>query len=149
MLTKSEVENALKKVDGFYSPAMTDLLFRTACHESLCGTHVIQIGGGPARGVYQMEPETHDDVWETYIEVFPALEKRIHAAGFRRSVSRLLEIDYATIIGACKYRRFVNKKRPLPVGLPEQAAFWKKFWNTNLGKGTIEKFINDVRRYEK
>ena len=149
MLKKSEVENALKKVEGFYSPEMADLLFRTACHESLCGQHLVQVGGGPARGVYQMEGATHDDVWDTYINVFPALKKRIEAAGFRRDVRRLLETEYATIIGACKYRRFVNKKRPLPAGLYEQAAFWKKFWNTNLGKGTIEKFINDVRRYEK
>ena len=34
---------------------------------------------------------------------------------------------------------------PIPSDLPGQAAYWKRYYNTVAGKGTVEKFIEDVQ----
>lgn len=51
---------------GHYSPAAEALLLGTAAHESHGGRYLSQIRG-PARGIYQMEPATHDDLWRHYL----------------------------------------------------------------------------------
>lgn len=119
---------------------MADLLFRTACHESLCGQQIIQVGGGPARGVYQMEGATHDDVWDTYINVFPALKKRIEAAGFRwmsGDSSKRITPPLSGLVTP----EVQNKKRPLLSGFPGASRALEKVLNTNLGKGTVENLL--------
>ena len=30
----------------------------------------------------------------------------------------------------------------------ELAGYWKTFWNTHLGAGTVEKFLDDWNRYK-
>jgi hypothetical protein len=35
----------------------------------------------------------------------------------------------------------------IPSNLSEQAVYWKKEWNSRLGKGTPEHFINQVQIY--
>lgn len=34
----------------------------------------------------------------------------------------------------------------IPSNLQSQGWYWKKYYNTVAGKGTVTKFINDVRR---
>jgi hypothetical protein len=41
---------------------LRELLYRTAMHESSGGKYVEQMGGGPARGWYQVEPSTAMDL---------------------------------------------------------------------------------------
>ena len=36
-------------------------------------------------------------------------------------------------------------KPPIPADLPSQAKYWKKHYNTVAGKGTVQKFIDDVK----
>ena len=48
--------------------------------------------------------------------------------------------------GAIAARLFLHSKnrgRILPEGLQEQAEFWKKFYNTAAGKGTVQQFIQN------
>lgn len=35
---------------------------------------------------------------------------------------------------------------PIPADLTAQAQYWKKYYNTSAGKGTVQKFINDVKQ---
>ena len=35
---------------------------------------------------------------------------------------------------------------PIPSDLPSQAQYWKTYYNTSAGKGTVQKFINDVKQ---
>lgn len=48
----------------FASSSAVNLLLGTAAQESAFGTYLRQIGGGPARGVFQMAPATAKDIWE-------------------------------------------------------------------------------------
>ena len=34
---------------------------------------------------------------------------------------------------------------PIPSDLPSQAQYWKTHYNTAAGKGTVQKFIDDVK----
>ena len=34
---------------------------------------------------------------------------------------------------------------PIPSDLPSQAQYWKTYYNTAAGKGTVQKFIDDVK----
>ncbi|KAJ7349516.1 hypothetical protein OS493_038869, partial [Desmophyllum pertusum] len=34
---------------------------------------------------------------------------------------------------------------PIPTDLPPQAQYWKTYYNTSAGKGTVQKFIDDVQ----
>ena len=35
---------------------------------------------------------------------------------------------------------------PIPSDLTSQAQYWKTYYNTSAGKGTVQKFINDVKQ---
>ncbi|KAF0118141.1 MAG: hypothetical protein FD149_866 [Rhodospirillaceae bacterium] len=58
---------------GLHSPAAEALLLGTAIQESRLGTYLRQTGGGPALGVYQMEPATHEDIWTNFLAYRPDL----------------------------------------------------------------------------
>ena len=42
-----------------------------------------------------------------------------------------------------------NKSPPIPSSLSGQAKYWKQYYNSGLGKGTEQKFINDWNAYLK
>ena len=39
----------------------------------------------------------------------------------------------------------VRFRAPIPSDLPAQAQYWKRYYNTLAEKGTVQKFINDVK----
>ena len=41
---------------------------------------------------------------------------------------------------------YFHRSEPVPAGLEEQAAYWKKHYNTYKGKGSVEKYLRDWRR---
>ena len=63
---------------GAHSRAAEDLVLGTALQES--NLHYLrQLNEGPARGVYQMEPATYDDIWENYLAFRAELSTRVSA----------------------------------------------------------------------
>ncbi|MDX1428656.1 MAG: hypothetical protein R3282_00145, partial [Rhodothermales bacterium] len=56
--------------------ASEELLLGTAIQESLLEFRR-QLGGGPARGLFQMEPATHDDCWENYLNFRRSLAETV------------------------------------------------------------------------
>lgn len=131
-----------------WSPEAEDLLLGTAAHESHLGTFTRQVGGGPALGIYQMEPATLLDIWVNYLQ---------HRPWWRDQISQAIGVDswdlqrlqhdpiYATVMARLHYRRISH---PLPKrgDLGGYADYWKQHYNTVQGKGTAQKFINDWRR---
>ncbi len=49
---------------------------------------------------------------------------------------------------ACLFARlhYLRVSSPVPGGLADQAAYWKRHYNTELGAGTVEKYIADWNR---
>ena len=58
----------------------------------------------------------------------------------------ILTYNIAAQIAMCRlhYRRV---PKPLPGSLLEQAKYWKQYYNTAKGKGTVDHFVKLVEQY--
>jgi hypothetical protein len=133
---------------GLYSLAAEELLLGTACQESKCGTFLKQLGGGPALGIFQMEPRTHDDLWANFIS---------HRGQFAGKLDQLMlgEPDAAEMVWNLRYAaamcriHYCRAKDPLPAAgdVQAQATYWKRFYNTPKGAGTETEYLTNWRRF--
>lgn len=127
---------------GYGSLAAEQLLLGTALAESSL-TARRQFGNGPARGLFQMEPATHDDLWASYLKLRPQLGAAVRLfIGRAEPSAELLEFNdaYACAMARALYLR-VPKALPAEGDLPGQAAYWKQHYNTPGGRGTIEHYL--------
>jgi hypothetical protein len=124
---------------NLYSPDAVELLMMTAAVESRMGTYLRQIRG-PARGVFQMEPSTEADLWKHYLAYKDATAEAIKRYDTAGTDDIYWNLAYQILMARVHYLRV---KEPLPsrYDLQAMAAFWKKYYNTHLGKGTPEKAI--------
>ena len=133
---------------GLHSLAAENLLMGTAAQESRLGSHIRQVGG-PALGIYQMEPATHNDLWVNYLRFNPALEGKFRnlLAGLDRTPrpeQMIYDMRYATAMCRLHYRRV---KAPLPDDVSGMSEYWKQYYNTPMGRGSTQDFVNNYRRY--
>lgn len=137
------ISTVLKDV-GLYSEDAVELLVLTACTESLAGTYIYQVGG-PARGIFQMEPKTEEDIWKNFLAFRPSLAERVKqfTSGGIDDLSHNLE--YQVVMARVHYLR-VKEKLPSAYDVNAMAKYWKKYYNTNKGKGTVEKAERDYNR---
>ena len=114
----------------------------TAAIESNCGYYIKQVGG-PALGVWQMEPDTHRDIrlnCDALMEV--AFNELID------NLKTYLPIDIKELISspmyACAMARLKYSMDPAP--LPDSGNiravydYYKRIYNTPAGASTYEKF---------
>ena len=103
--------------------------------------YIKQLGTGPACGVFQMEPATHDDIWKNYLKFKPDLAKDVmklsHSVNAQSLISDLL---YAAAMTRIHYLR-VPAALPAEGDYDGQAAYWKEYYNTYLGAGTEEEYL--------
>lgn len=129
---------------GLYSHAAEELLMLTAATESLGGRYLHQVGG-PALGIYQMEPATCHDIYDNYLKYRPELAKKValFGDGYRELPGNLY---YATAMARIHYLR---RSEPLPPASDVRglANYWKQYYNTHLGAGTVKQAIGNYKRY--
>ena len=131
-------------VIGYHSDAAEELVLGTALQESRL-TYIKQLGSGPALGVFQMEPATHDDIWENWLAYKDDVaEKLLTLAapnnGEHPSANELIgNLWYAAAM--CRIH-YVRRPEALPEAgdVPGQAAYWKEHYNTYLGAGTEDEY---------
>lgn len=138
---------SLSKID-LYSEDAAKLLLGTALHETLLGKFLHQLSG-PALGVYQIEPDTHTDIWENYIKFRQKLRMNIlsmypNLINCVDHEKLIYDLQYATIIARLIYRR-VPEKLPTKYSIIKQAEYWKTHYNTVLGKGCKSRYIQNMR----
>jgi hypothetical protein len=126
---------------GLHSDHCVELLAMIAAHESLGGKHRRQIGGGPALGLFQIEPVTHNSVWDHS----DTIKSRAARFGIKEDVSRLETDDRYSIWVARHY--LAMDVNPLPKTPEAMAAYCKSYWN-RTGKATPEKYLNDYRAWQ-
>ena len=120
------------------SDAAVELLLGTAAQESRFGKYLRQLGGGPARGVFQMEPATFDWLRGVYGDRY----------GFATRAADEMVFDLRLAALACRLRyRVVPAALPAAGDLPALAEYWKRWYNTRLGAGTIAEFTDNYQRY--
>jgi hypothetical protein len=130
---------------GMYSYSALQLVAGTMAVESDMGKFLVQLGGGPALGVYQMEPATYTDIWDNYLRYNPSYVSLIFSmldVTHRPPASRMIwDIRFATIMCRLHYRRV---KEPLPEAgnIKGMAWYWKEHYNTKLGRGEPNDFVS-------
>jgi hypothetical protein len=138
------ISPALKAVE-LYSPEAARLILLTGYVESRY-EYVAQVNG-PARSFWQVEPTTALDHYENYIRHREPLRSQIDCFLTEDSTIRnelTMNMAFAVIMARLVYRR-----RPTPIpaidDLKGQAHIWKKDYNTHLGAGSEEKFMEMCR----
>ena len=130
---------APRSIDG---DAAVRLLLGTAAQESGFGTYLKQISG-PACGVFQIEPTTAE-----WLEDSARQDFKLWLLPFRagHSIPWALKYHLDYSIAMCRMR-YLKVKEPIPHTLERQAAYWKQYHNTAQGKGTIEEYISNYKKY--
>ena len=131
-----------------YSKTAENLLMGTALHESRL--YWLKQNGGPALGLFQMEPATHDDIWENFLINRPKLKAKIQSLipspplnGEWLHQQLITNLFYAAAMARVHYFRSSD---PLPDNTPEGLAdYWKEVYNTSRGAGTRDQFIKHYR----
>ncbi len=147
---------------GFHTLAAENLVMGTAAQESHL-KFVRQLNGGPAVGLFQMEPTTYHDIWQNFLRSRPELAETILAAidyGDLTAVrapgvsapypepSRMVwDLRYAAIMCRVHYLR-VREVLPNALDVWGLADYWKKYYNTVLGGGTAEEFVDNFGRVQ-
>ncbi len=149
------VRPTLRELEPFipYSEAAEEILMGTAVQESRL-TYLHQIGGGPARGVYQIEPNTHRDIYENFLrfnQPFQATVRQLagtHAAVTDQGMNEQLatNLAYATAIARIQYFR-APEALPDPEDVEGMATLWKLRFNTPLGRGEPAEFVQNYQKH--
>ena len=118
-----------------YSKDAEDLVFETCKVESNLH-HTKQING-PALGFCQMERATHDDIWSNFLG---STRRQYLIDGLCNLTDRPGDADemvnnpfYAVAMCRIHYLRFPASIPSTRIG---RAEYWKKYYNTDEGKGT-------------
>lgn len=144
-----------------YSESAVALLLGTIAQESLGGYYLKQIRG-PALGIYQIEPATHQSIWENYLKYRPDLKKIVQSfapARYRivtghqtqREVTSvddraLNDPSYATAIARLVY---FPAREPLPAeaDIEGLGQYWDTHYNKNPSKGFVSEFVENWEKY--
>lgn len=130
-----------------YSLAAENLLLGTAAQESKMGRWIDQLapGPGPAYGLWQMEAATYSDHWRTFLQYRFDLQNKIS----KLVIPAEVVLDAAEMAGnlylaaaMCRvhYRRR-REQLPHASDVAGMGYYWKTYYNTHLGQGTIEEFV--------
>jgi hypothetical protein len=138
---------------GLWSEDAEELLMLTAATESHLGQYIRQVGmngSSGAFGIFQMEKATYDLLWKNMILPNTSLKAKIRLfTGYEGKpvVERLItDLSLAAIMTRLFY---FDIKSPLPPGNDsyEMAAYWKRWYNTEMGKGSMNKAMEDYKKY--
>jgi hypothetical protein len=127
------------------------LVMGTAAQESKL-RHIHQLGRGPARGLWQMEPATFADLWERTDERVAEGARYWLGKSLRQLVAKHPEpVDQ--LIGnlylgcaMCRVHYYMRPfNMPTVATVRDLGAIWKQHYNTVKGKGTVEEFVGNYR----
>lgn len=133
-----------------YSKDAEELLLLTAAQESHLGGYIKQVEG-PALGIFQMEPRTDQDIHENFLPHNPPLLSRVCdfiPKGFGRIEGLQWDLGYQIVMARMQYWR---QSEPLPPykEVERMAQYWKKWYNTEAGKGTVEEAVSNYKKFVK
>jgi hypothetical protein len=131
-----------------YSEDAEEMLLMIAAHESELGKYLQQIGGGPALGLYQIEPATMIDNYKNFLNNRPELAKQISdVAGC--GIDHVTQLKYNPIFGTIHARlKLYRSKGALPPANDPQAMamYAKECFNSRDGAATPEMYLAAYRR---
>ena len=135
---------------GNYASKNASMLsLATAAIESKCGYYIKQVGG-PALGIWQMEPETLHDIYDNCdaivnnnTELYKNLDSLdlfdVYTTGETLEAGLVISPMYACAMARLKYSM---DSAPLPDynNIRQVYDYYKRIYNTPLGASTYPKF---------
>lgn len=120
------------------------LILATSAVESNCG-HLIKQINGPALGIWQMEPNTHNDIWVNSDALKkPRFSSHIKELMIKKSPLSVLKNLLISPMYACSIARlkYSMDKEPLPPHDDKLKIYeyYKRIFNTPAGASTFGKF---------
>lgn len=101
---------------------------------------------GPAFGLWQMEGPTHADHYRNFLVYDPELKRKVlalathHTTDFPDPAEMVFNLVYASAMCRVDYRR-AQSALPAWDDARGMAEYWKRFYNSGDGKGTVEKAL--------
>ena len=138
---KSIVEEVLYKLNRYSDDALA-MVVRTGLAETGY-RKLVQFGGGPGLGFFQVELATAKDILENYVKYRPKYLEILLELGLNENdLEFSIKTNIALQVAFCRLH-YMRDKNPIPswTDLEGQAIYWKQVYNTPLGKGTTKHFI--------
>jgi len=158
MISVDQVKNLIKQVcwemgEKFCGDDAEQLVLETGIVESNY-KFIRQLGDGPARSFWQVEPATAVDNCQHYLahrkhHLFKCAEASLVDIKHWQNYSDILladilERNIAAGIVHCRLKYWRVPKR-MPNTLEGRAKYWKKYYNSEQGAGTEEKYIETIK----
>lgn len=128
-----------------YSMEAENLMMGTIAQESHLAIYIEQLRG-PALGICQMEPATHDDIWANWLEYKKEIFNKIVLLTTQGPNADEMRWNLKYAIAMCRVF-YLRKPGAIPFGIQGQAEYWKKHYNTYLGAGTVEEYVRNYKRF--
>ena len=143
------IKDTLNGLGSKYAkPGAIDLVFWTGLVESRY-EYIKQLGTGPARSFWQIEPDTAVSQVRNYLKYRPDLafkcaevtvtQPDVWVKGNKATWDKILLVNIASGIEHCRLKYWRSPK-PMAKNLDEAAKMWKEVYNTEHGAGTVDKF---------
>ena len=160
MISISQMRSLVKATcskmgEKYASDDAVELILATGIVESRY-EYIRQMGDGPARSFWQVEPATCVDNLAHYLKHRPELMRKCAEASMvdvkhwqnydERVWAEILEKNIAAGIVHCRLKYWRVPKK-MPSSVEGQAAYWKKYYNSEGGKGDPEHFVEVVKKW--
>jgi len=137
----------LKEIPKGLSAEAVQAITMIIAHESKRGNFIKQMGKGPALGLIQMEPTTHnstwkygDSIWKNAFHMAIITERELKEK--RHPLPGRLVYDIRYNVFMARQRLFM-KTESLP-GTPYQMSdYLKRFWNSTQGAADSNSYLRD------
>ena len=140
---KEIVEYSLYRI-GCYSDDALALVVRTGMAESGYRELRGRGKGNPAIGFWQIEPATMYDMMKNYIQYRSQYKFQLMDMGMDFEDNTILTVMSNLSVQAALCRLHYRRDReriPCWADLEAQGEYWKRVYNTELGRGTVKHFI--------
>lgn len=140
------IRNALNKI-GKGGEAAEKLVLFTAIHESGL-IHRRQIGGGPGRGLFQIETTTHLDIQRYLNDVASSSLKKAVNSLKTQGKTDSWNLEFNDAYGAALARiRYTWTKDSIPStnDLKKMSEYWGRYYNTRNEPAKNAKFVRDIQ----
>jgi hypothetical protein len=139
------IQPALKPIE-LWSQSAENLLVGTAIQES--GLHWLRQNQGPALGFWEIEPKTYSWLADKIKdhEKYKSILASCNFSSLPNDPEVLIwHLRYAVIVARFRYL-VVSEPLPEADDIEKIASYYVKYYNTYLGKATVEEFVQNYER---
>lgn len=145
---KSEIRQLARKVVSVFGGGINaeDFLVEIAAAETLSAAYVDPTPETSGVGLTQFDPIALDDL---KLRVRPKYRKRLkEMLGYDLDKVQLKDLANDPLLALALTRlKLMLIPDPIPATLQGRAQYWKTHYNTRLGKGTVEGYLDKVAHH--